>query len=387
MSSGYEGMITTHRILFTNANNLEILPSKSVSLVVTSPPYPMIEMWDESFKSQNVKTKAALENNDGQTALELMHLELDGVWSEVYRVLVDGGIACINIGDATRTIGKQFQLYSNYSRILNYCLGIGFVSLPSVIWRKQTNAPNKFMGSGMLPPSAYVTLEHEFILILRKGDKRDFTTPAEKLNRSQSAFFWEERNLWFSDVWDFKGTNQQLNNDKIRKRSAAFPFELAYRLVNMFSVKHDTVLDPFVGTGTTTLAAMASCRNSVGVEIDPNFQEIIESSIDGLAPVMNDYIRRRLEKHLQFVQEYERTKKELKYKSVYYGFPVMTSQEVKIIINYIRSIRKRNDNEFEVEYLDEAVLKMNGSSSYDPARDNADLFRQKTSRPQLKLPF
>ncbi len=380
-------MISTHKILFTNSNNLKVIPSKSVGLVITSPPYPMIEMWDESFKSQNAEIKEALENDNGPTAFELMHLELDRVWSEAYRVLEDGGIACINIGDATRTIGKRFQLYSNHARILSYCLERGFGSLPPIIWRKQTNAPNKFMGSGMLPPGAYVTLEHEFILVLRKGDKREFRTSAQKLNRSQSAFFWEERNIWFSDVWDFKGTRQQLNNDKSRNRSAAFPFELAYRLINMFSVKLDTVLDPFVGTGTTTLAAMASCRNSIGVEIDPNFQEIIESGIDGVAALMNDYIQGRLERHLHFVQEYEETKKELKYKSKHYGFPVMTRQEIEIIINYVRSIIKSNDNEFEVDYLDEPLLKMAESSSYDQIRDNADLLNNKTSKPQLTLPF
>jgi len=380
-------MKSTHKVLFANANNLKVISPRSVGLVVTSPPYPMIEMWDELFKSQNAKIGDALQNDDGPAAFGLMHHELDKVWSEVYRVLVDGGIACINIGDATRTIAKRFQLYSNHARILQFCLGIGFVSLPPVIWRKQTNAPNKFMGSGMLPPGAYVTLEHEFVLILRKGDKREFKTPSEKLNRSQSAFFWEERNIWFSDVWDFKGTSQRLNNNKTRERSAAFPFELAHRLISMFSVKDDVVLDPFLGTGTTTLAAMTACRNSIGVELDPNFQEIIESSMDGVTPLMNDYIQERLQRHLHFVEEYERTKKELKHRSKHYGFPVMTKQEVQIIINYLKSIRQLADNEFEIDYFDEPMLKMAKSSGYDPIREDFDRLNKKTSKPQLTLPF
>lgn len=117
-----------------------------------------------------------------------MHQELDKIWSECYRVLKEGGIACINIGDATRTINNNFCLYTNHARIINYCLKIGFTNLPNIIWRKQTNAPNKFMGSGMLPAGAYVTLEHEWILIFRKGGKRQFKTEKDKVERRSSSF-------------------------------------------------------------------------------------------------------------------------------------------------------------------------------------------------------
>jgi site-specific DNA-methyltransferase (cytosine-N4-specific) len=100
-------------------------------------------------------------------------------------------------------------------------------SLPLILWRKQTNSPTKFMGSGMLPPCGYVTLEHEFILIFRKGNRRGFEKVSDKNTRTQSALFWEERNRWFSDVWDFKGTRQLLEHRTSRERSAAYPFELA----------------------------------------------------------------------------------------------------------------------------------------------------------------
>ena len=103
----------------------------------------------------------------------------------------------------------------------------------------------------MYPGGAYVTLEHEYILILRKNGKRKFTTQPEKQNRRESAYFWEERNIWFSDIWDLKGIRQDIQQKDIRTRSAAFPFELAYRLINMYSVFGDTILDPFLGTGTT----------------------------------------------------------------------------------------------------------------------------------------
>ena len=119
---------------------------------------------------------------------------------------------------------------------MNYLLDIGFSALPDILWRKQANTPNKFMGSGMLPAGAYVTLEHEYILIMRKGPKREFKTEGERVNRRESALFWEERNIWYSDVWtDIKGEKQDfvipvsrsiMHRPPVpRLRSAAFPYE------------------------------------------------------------------------------------------------------------------------------------------------------------------
>ena len=90
------------------------------------------------------------------------------------------------------------------------CEKLGFINLPNILWHKTTNAPNKFMGSGMLPCGAYVTLEHEWILIFRKGGKRVYKKTEEKEIRRDSSFFWEERNIWFSDIWEIKGVKQPL---------------------------------------------------------------------------------------------------------------------------------------------------------------------------------
>ena len=166
----------------------------------------------------------------------------------MHELLVHGGIACVNIGDATRTINKVFKLYPSHVRIAQSFLDLGFQSLPGILWRKPTNAPNKFMGSGMLPPGAYVTLEHEHILIFRKGNKREFKNQDKKQNRQESSYFWEERNKWFSDIWELKGEKQFLKKkENGRMRSGAFPFELVFRLISMFSTNGDVVLDPFLG--------------------------------------------------------------------------------------------------------------------------------------------
>ena len=344
-------MKTTHNILFQDARDLKNIPSESVDLVVTSPPYPMIEMWDEMFSHQNPEIQDALANGDGNQAYALMHEILDAVWDEVFRVLKNGRFACINIGDATRTIKGNFCLYPNHARVLTHLLNIGFSALPDILWRKQANTPNKFMGSGMLPAGAYVTLEHEYILIVRKGSKREFKTEDEKQNRRESALFWEERNVWYSDVWtDIKGTEQKLPKAMSRLRSAAFPFELAHRLINMYSVKGDVILDPFLGTGTTTAAAMTSGRNSIGVEIDESFQNVLCPIAQNIVNFSNTYLQDRAFRHLEFVKNRIQNAKPLKYTNAYYGFPVVTSQEQFILFNNLEAVEACRHNIFQVTY-------------------------------------
>ncbi|MHA2474399.1 MAG: DNA-methyltransferase [Promethearchaeota archaeon] len=312
-------MKTSHKVFINNSAEMGEVETNSIDLLITSPPYPMIEMWDMLFSSLNDEIKIALDEKDGNKAFDLMHEELDRIWRESKRVLKSGGIACINIGDATRKLHDTFQLFSNHVRITRSFLMNGFVELPPIIWRKPTNSPNKFLGSGMIPPNGYVTLEHEYILIFRSGTSRIIKSKSEK--RYNSAFFWEERNKWFSDIWvDVKGVSQKLNSNQknLRKRSAAFPLELPYRLINMFSVYGDTVLDPFWGTGTTSMAAMISSRNSIGYEINSNFLEIFNNKIDGIKQLSEDI-------------------------STYYTFPVITKQEREILFYIIDNYHKNKD--------------------------------------------
>jgi len=342
--------VTTHKLLFADSRHLDSLGDNTIDLVVTSPPYPMIEMWDRSFSEINPEIARALDSDDGMTAFALMHAELDRTWDHVARLLKPGGWACINIGDATRSIGDNFQLYSNHTRITHALLARGLSPLPLIIWRKQTNAPNKFMGSGMLPAGAYVTLEHEYILIFRKGKKRVFTRESDVTNRQRSSLFWEERNIWYSDLWDFKGTRQELNHSSLRERSAAFPFELAYRLILMYSVRNDVVLDPFLGTGTTSFAAMAAERNSVGIEIDPNFRQLISDLIPNVKGIANESVSRRLTSHVAFIGAYEAEKGKTKHVNDFYGFDVVTSQEQKIQLAYIEDIQPNSADGYVVTY-------------------------------------
>lgn len=334
---------STHTIFTFDSRNLqEVIKPNSIDLVVTSPPYPMIRMWDELFFFMNPSIKDIIFTNP-QEAFEAMNQELDKVWTALYSLIKDGGFLIINIGDATRTIQEDFQLFSNHSRIIQKCLELGFKNLPNILWRKQTNAPNKFMGSGMLPPGAYVTLEHEFILIFRKGKKQVFDD-IKKPKRRESSYFWEERNLWFSDIWeDVKGTKQFLRNKETRERSAAYPFELVYRLINMYSCKGDTILDPFFGTGTSSLAAMSCERNSIGIELEEFFKKSFFENLDFLKDKLNDYTNNRIQKHYEFIKKRIDSGKEMKHYNHNLQTPVVTKQETDIKLNRIESIRKVED--------------------------------------------
>lgn len=327
---------------------MDAIEDESVQLIVTSPPYPMIEMWDGIFAEMNQEIGEALSNEDGAAAFQLMHRELEKVWTECVRVLSPGGMLCMNIGDATRTMDENFRLWTNHAEIVRQCESLGLQNLPNILWRKPTNSPTKFMGSGMLPPGAYVTLEHEEILIFRKGGKRQFRTKDEKQNRRESAFFWEERNRWFSDVWvDLRGIGQELNDAQLRKRSGAFPFDLAYRLVNMFSVKGDTVLDPFLGTGTTMLASMVAERSSIGVEIDPGFHKCIDTQVERVPELSERVVTDRLQRHEEFVASRE---KPFKYHNDFHDTPVVSGQERELQLGEIDTIEPTGKNTFRVEY-------------------------------------
>jgi DNA modification methylase len=306
----------------------------------------MIEMWDEGFGDRSAAVRKALTQHDGRAAFALMHAMLDAVWKETQRILKPGGFACINIGDAARTIGGDFMLYPNHARILTCLLELGFTPLPAILWRKQTNAPNKFMGSGMYPAGAYVTLEHEYILIVRKGSKREFDSEAEKRRRRESAVFWEERNAWYSDVWmELKGTRQDLRQKDTRSRSGAFPFELAYRLISMFSAKGDTVVDPFLGTGTTLKAAAAAGRNSIGYEIEPGFRADIFSDPSGVAAQARRRVQARIDDHLAFIEDRRAAGREIKYLNRHYGFPVVTRQEMDLRLDILEGLTPGEDRD------------------------------------------
>jgi site-specific DNA-methyltransferase (cytosine-N4-specific) len=280
-------MHTEHKIIIGNSQQMPELADSSIHLMVTSPPYPMIQMWDNLFAKADPKIGALWQKLEADGKEEIvgqiynaMHDYLAKVWRETWRVLVDGGIACINIGDATRSVNGKFKLYPNHARITEICEKIGFTTLPYILWKKPTTKPKykgkgAFLGSGFLPPNAYVTLDCEFILIFRKGNLRKL--PPHDPKRYDSAFTKPQRDEWFSQIWTLKGTRQAAS--QLERRTAAYPDEIADRLIKMFSIKGETVLDPFLGSGTTIKVALQNERNSVGYEIDDKVLPVISKKI------------------------------------------------------------------------------------------------------------
>ncbi len=252
--------VGTLRLLRGDARRLVGVAAGSVHLVLTSPPYPMVAQWDEQFRAL------------GAGRYPAMLRVLEGAWRACHRVLVPGGLLAVVIGDALRRDERGFRLWPNHAATLLAAERVGFRPLPYLLWKKPTNRPNAYLGSGFLPPSAYVTLDCEFVLLLRKGELRRF--PPHDSRRERSRFTRQQRDRWFSQVWeDVRGTRQEGPTG----RTGAFPDGLAERLVRMFSVAGDTVLDPFAGTGTTLWAALRLGRDAIGVEIDPKVYRELEA--------------------------------------------------------------------------------------------------------------
>jgi DNA modification methylase len=210
------------------------------------------------------------------------------------------------------------------------------------------------MSSGILPPNACVTLEHEYVLVFRNGTaSREFEPGTER--RYKSAYFWEERNRWFSDVWtDVNGEHQSIDWGELRERFAAYPFEIPYRLISMYSVYGDTVLDPFWGTGTTPFAAIVAGRNSIGSELDAAFVRLFDGRVENVPEYSRGVIGRRLNEHESFVKERMADGKEFEYEADNYEFPVTTAQEKSIQFFAVSDVR-----ETEARYV----------VSYDPVEE------------------
>lgn len=238
-----------------SSESMHEIGNETVHLIVTSPPYPMIQKWDELPLFVEGREEFVIDKID----FGYQHSRLQKIWEECKRVLVKGGIACINIGDATRSIDKEFCCYPNYAKITMTMYEMGFTPLVPIIWRKISNRPNAFLGSGMVPPNGYIAQDCEYIGIYRKGNIRKFKP--HDLQRYASEFSKEERDRWFQQVWTMPGAMGA-------KATSAFPTEVPFRLIQMFSCIDEVVLDPFSGYGTTSRVCINLEREFIGYETD-----------------------------------------------------------------------------------------------------------------------
>ncbi|MEA3360513.1 MAG: site-specific DNA-methyltransferase [Thermodesulfobacteriota bacterium] len=248
---------TKQRLINGDARDLSFLDDESIHLVVTSPPY-----WN--LKRYNENPDQLGHVNDYESFLG----ELEQVWREVFRVLVPGGRLVCVVGDvcvSRRKFGRHL-VFPLHADICVLCRKIGFDNLNPIIWHKIANASfevengSKFLGKPY-EPNAIIKNDMEFILMQRKpGGYRKPTETQRKLSKIDKKDF----NTWFQQIWNITGAST-------RNHPAPFPLELAARLVRMFSFQEDTVLDPFCGTGTTMVASLRHGRNSIGIDIDPEY--------------------------------------------------------------------------------------------------------------------
>lgn len=257
-------MQTIHKHIIGDSRDMSLIEDKSVHLIVTSPPY-----WQ--LKDYGTENQIGFHNS-----YEEYINSLNLVWSECNRVLHDGCRLCINIGDqfARSVYYGRYKVIPIRTEIIRFCETLGLDYMGAVIWQKQTTmnttGGGAVMGSFPHPRNGILKIDYEFILIFKKGGNAPKPTAEQK---AQSAMSKEEWNSYFSSHWNFAGSRQD-------GHIAVFPEELPARLIKMFSFVGETILDPFMGSGTTALAARNLCRNSIGYEINSEYVDYYKQKLD-----------------------------------------------------------------------------------------------------------
>jgi len=250
---------TDHRLVLADSRKMRALKQESVHLVVTSPPYWTLKEYRDT------------EGQLGHLAdYEQFLRELDKVWKHCFRALVPGGRLICVVGDVCLSRRKnkgRHMVVPLHASIQEHCRRIGFDNLSPIIWHKISNAVYEVSnGSSFLgkpyEPNSVIKNDIEYILMLRKPGGYRKPSNAERI---LSVISTDNYQSWFQQIW------MGLTGASTRNHPAPYPLELAERLIRMFSFVGDTVLDPFNGTGTTSLAAAMWGRNSIGYEVDPHY--------------------------------------------------------------------------------------------------------------------
>ncbi|TGL53181.1 site-specific DNA-methyltransferase [Leptospira wolffii] len=262
-------METSHSIIIGDSRkSLSKLPDKSVQLVFTSPPY-----WN--IKDYENPNQIGL----GQSYNDYIE-DLANIWRESLRVLSPGCKLVVNVGDQFIRASENngvYEILPIHSDITRTCQEMGFTFLGNIIWRKitttKTTGGGAWMGSIYFPRDGYITYEHEYILIFKKKGKSPKVTPEQKL---ESKLPKEFRSKWFRGIWD------DIQGERQAEHKAMFPLELPERIIRMFTYAGETVLDPFMGSGTTAQAAFLHNRNSIGIELNERYAKLGQKRVENM---------------------------------------------------------------------------------------------------------
>ena len=258
-------MKTRHKIIVGDSRLMKEVLDESVHLAITSPPYWQLKDYG---KGNQIGFDDSYE--DYINSLNL-------VWKECHRVLHKGCKLCVNIGDqfARSVYYGRYKVIPIRTEIIKFCETIGFDYMGAIIWQKVTTTNTTggatIMGSFPYPRNGILKIDYEFILIFKKYGN---APKVSKEVKERSKLTKEEWNQYFAGHWNFPGEKQ-------RDHLAMFPEELPRRLIKMFSFVGDTVLDPFLGSGTTSLAAKNLQRNSWGYEVNESFVPVIKDKVSG----------------------------------------------------------------------------------------------------------
>ncbi len=328
---------TKHTLINGDSRNMCLMPDKSVHLIVTSPPY-----WQ--LKDYGTNNQIGF-NDSYETYINNLNL----VWSECNRILKDGCRLCINIGDqfARAVYYGRYKVIPIRTEIIRFCETLGLDYMGAVIWQKQltmhTTGGGAVMGSYPYPRNGILKIDYEFILIFKKQGKAPTPTKEQK---EMSEIDKEEWNKLFASHWTFAGAKQD-------GHIAVFPEELPARLIKMFSFVGETIFDPFMGSGTTALAARNLKRNSIGYEINKDFKQYYEQKVISASLLDNAICNMRVDE--------ESYKNEISYENLPYLFqdPLKMNNKVDVKKLQFGSKIDKNSTQREDFYSVKEILAPN----------------------------
>ena len=290
--------MTHHKIIIGDSRCMTQVPDESIHLIITSPPYWQLKDY----------------GNRGQIGFDDSYEDyinnLNLVWNQCRRVLHNGCRLCVNIGDqfARSVYYGRYKVIPIRTEIIKFCEAVGFDYMGAIIWQKVTTCNTTggatIMGSFPFPRNGILKIDYEFILIFKK---QGAAPKVSKETKDKSKMTTEEWNRYFAGHWNIPGEKQD-------KHLAMFPEEIPRRLVKMFSFVGDTVLDPFLGSGTTSLAAKNLGRNSIGYEINPDFVPLIKNKLGLGQKMIFEQAEFEIIRQRNLEVDYNELAKELPYK-------------------------------------------------------------------------